>query len=88
MRALSLLPGLWLAGCAGAPELACRLEADAAGQLARPIFQSTLCIGFPCTPPMLAGAPVWNPASEQAYQRCLATGVLAAAMPAARRGVG
>jgi len=70
MRATPLLLGLLLAGCGGAQELVCRLEGDAGWRLAQPVFQATQCIGFPCTPPMRAGAPVWTPASEQAYQGC------------------
>jgi hypothetical protein len=70
MRLVSLLVGLLLAGCGGVQELVCRLEGDAGWRIARPVFQATQCVGFPCTPPMLAGAPVWTPAGEQAYQTC------------------
>jgi hypothetical protein len=68
-RLLALLL-LSLAGCDGLSELACRLEGDAAGQLAGPVFATTACLGYPCTPQMRSTGHVWNPASEAGYQDC------------------
>lgn len=69
MRAWLLPLLLSLAACDGMGELVCRLEGDAAGQLAAPVFAASACASFPCTPAYPPGR-LWNIESEYGYQAC------------------